>query len=30
VETFAVDEDGREIARSTHTLVLGSRDGEQE
>ena len=27
VETFAVDEDGRELVRSRHTLLLGGQDG---
>jgi hypothetical protein len=26
VETFAVDEDGRELVRSRHTLLVGGRD----
>lgn len=27
VETFAVDEDGRELVRSQHTLLIGGMDG---
>lgn len=29
VETFAVDEDGRELVRSEHTFLLGGMDGKK-